>query len=158
MTTEVTQCMSLDDFHAKPIMKIYQAKGKKSKHIRISKKLHDGLKARKNRREDMKARSVIQLQRGGRRMNVNDVDGQDAEHFAQVKYADLQRYARPTIVKSQGWWNCSQSYATLTYITASEIKSRQELRIVTLYILPWLSPVKKIRELSSWFCYPIIQS
>lgn len=66
-------------------MKIYQAKGKK-KHIRTSKKLHDGPKARKNGREDVKARSVIQLQRGGRRMNVNEVDGQDAEHFAQVKY------------------------------------------------------------------------
>lgn len=50
-------------------MKIYQAKEKKKKKQRISKKLHNGLKARKNRREDMKARSVIQLQRGGR-MNV----------------------------------------------------------------------------------------
>lgn len=80
----------------------------------------------------MKARSVIQLQRGGRRMNVNKVDGQDAVHFAQVKHADLQRYARPTVVKSQGSWNCSQSYAMLTYVTASEIKSRQELRIITL--------------------------
>lgn len=48
----------------------------------------------------MKARSVIQLQRGGRRMNVNEVDGQDAEHFAQVS-KDLQSYARPTTVKSQ---------------------------------------------------------
>lgn len=65
-------------------------------------------------------------------MYVNKVDGQDAVHFAQVKYADLQRYARPTVVKSQGWWNCSQSYAMLTYVTASEIKSRQKLRIITL--------------------------
>jgi len=40
VTTEVIQCMSPDDFHAKPIMKIYQPKGKKS--IRVGKSWRKG--------------------------------------------------------------------------------------------------------------------
>lgn len=73
-----------------------------------------------------KARSEISLQRHGRRINVNEMDGPEAERFAQVIYPrSCKGMQDPRHTKLHSWQKRSQSRVTLACVSPSGVRGRR---------------------------------